>query len=49
MPDIEVASLHAERHVVPFPSLSSANMLTVAVRINLEANRNVIIPLTFTA
>jgi hypothetical protein len=48
MPDIEVASLHAERHVAPFPSLSSANMLKMAARINLEANRNGIIPLTFT-
>jgi hypothetical protein len=49
MPESEAVALHAGRHVASFSSLSSESMLPMATRITREANRNGIIPLTFTA
>ena len=49
MPDIAVAWPARGAACRAISSLNSENMLTMAALINLEANRNGIIPLTFTA
>jgi hypothetical protein len=48
-PDIETEVLHAKRRVAAFPYLKSENTVIIAVLIILDANRNGIIRLTFTA
>ena len=49
LPDTEAGALHAKRRVTTFPRFKSTERLTAIALIAHDADRNGIIPLTFTA